>query len=128
MEQALYFVLSLFLIVIVNLYNYFMNKKKLFGLAVIIPVATIAIVNINVNMNSSNTRGLSVISKANIEVLANDESGQGSYEEQRKKDNGRVIVYKNGIVEDCREIEVTCHGNGALHCVEYLEYDDCKPY
>ena len=102
-----------------------MNKRNFFGLLAIFAIVVIAAINLNVN--SSKIRGLSALSKANVEVLAREENGQGIYEEQRKRDKGRVNIMINGKLENCREIEVTCHGNGTLECLEHFEYDNCEP-
>ena len=102
-----------------------MNKKNLFCFAAVIPI--VAIATAIVNVNSSETRGLPVISKANIEVLANGDGGQGIYKEERTKDAGRVNVMKDGILENCQKIEQTCYGTGTLFCFEFVSYSDCKP-
>ena len=98
-----------------------MKNIKLFGLLVFIAVVVIAVININ--MSASNIRGLSDISLANLEV----ENGSGYYKREIREDNGRVNVFKDNKYENCRQIVVTCEGEGTLFCLEHIEYDDCEP-
>ncbi len=60
-------------------------KKKILGGFVVAVIVAIAAFNINFNMNADNN--LSAISLANVEALANDESGGKEYRWHGQKCN-----------------------------------------
>lgn len=53
-------------------------KKKIFGGLIVLAIAAVAAFNVNLNSEDSEDSEFSLLSLANVEALAGDESGNGN--------------------------------------------------
>jgi hypothetical protein len=63
-------------------------KKKIFGSLIIIAIAAVAAFNVNLNLNLTQESNMSPLALANVEALAQNESGAGINDENTCRTNG----------------------------------------
>lgn len=88
-------------------------KKKIFGGILAVAIAAVAAVNVNINNEAEDA--LSALSLANVEALAQDESGDG-VKIKTVIDKGITEDCINGIYYQFAEYETDCIGTGSIAC------------
>lgn len=107
-----------------------MKKSLLVGIVMLAIAAVAAVVTFNVNRSLKQENNMSLLGLANLEALAQNESGTGGFQTIYKRNDFKCIIYGHGKIQIAGGTILEVRGelafDGGVYCSEGGS-DSCYP-